>query len=177
MAVTAFEVFFGTPANQRPGADFSNSSGNLSLYYEIRMNKAIGPRVVHELLNADSALSRLRRAAVRHEASAELKALLPPAIAERLTLVRGDERLEVLAENNAVAQLARFHAPTLEKHAGLPVKVRVCPRLNLESTNANTPAPVLPAEGAASLRDAADGIDDERLAGALRRLAERAETE
>lgn len=141
------------------------------------MNKAIGPRVVHELLDADSSLSRLRRAAVRHEASAELKALLPPAIAERLTLVRGDERLEVLAENNAVAQLARFHAPALEKHAGLPVKVRVCPRLNLETGDNARPTPTLPAEGAASLRDAADGIEDERLAGALRRLAERAETE
>lgn len=141
------------------------------------MNKAIGPQVVHELLNADSSLNRLRRAAVRHEASAELKALLPPAIAERLTLVRGDERLEVLAENNAVAQLARFHAPTLEKHAGLLVKVRVCPRLNEETGGNARPAPILPAEGAASLRHAADGIDDERLAGALRRLAERAETE
>jgi hypothetical protein len=177
MAVTACESPSGAPAKRRLGADFSNSSGILSLHYEIRMNKAIGPQVVHELLNADSSLSRLRRAAVRHEASAELKALLPPAIAQRLTLVRGDERLDVLADNNAVAQLARFHAPTLEKHAGLPVKVRVCPRLNLESATGNESAPVLPAEGASSLRDAADGIDDERLAGALRRLAARAETE
>ncbi len=138
------------------------------------MNKAIGPQVVHELLNADSSLSRLRRAAVRHEASAELKALLPPAIAERLTLVRGDERLEVLAENNAVAQLARFHAPTLEKHSGLQAHVRVCPQRHAEPERSQT-APTLPAEGAASLRHAADSVDDTELAAALNRLADRAE--
>lgn len=141
------------------------------------MNKAIGPQVVHELLNADSSLSRLRRAAVHHEADAELKALLPPAIGERLTLVRTDEYLEVLAENNAVAQLARFHAPTLEKHGGLPVRVRVHPRRSDQAGDNTRAAPTLPAVGAASLRDAADGIDDERLAGALRRLAERADKE
>jgi hypothetical protein len=141
------------------------------------MNKAIGPRVVHELLNADSGLSRLRRSAVRHEADPELKALLPPTIAERLTLVRGDGCLDVLADNNAVAQLARFHAPTLEKHGGEPVRVRVHPRREVPGRDSSQSTPTLPAEGAASLRDAAAGIDDERLAGCLRRLAQRAEEE
>lgn len=138
------------------------------------MNKAIGPKAVRELLDADSSLSRLRRAVADHQDTGDLLALLPPAMASRLTLVRGEHQLDVLADNNAVAQLARFHAPTLENYTGLAVRIRVCPQPG-PARESDRPAPTLPAEGADSLRQAADGIKDEELAGALRRLADRAE--
>jgi hypothetical protein len=139
------------------------------------MSKANAPRAVRDLLGSDQALNRLRRQARESGATDELSALLPAAIAERVTLIRTDERLEVLAENNAVAQLVRFHAPVLEQKAGRPVRVRVAPRPGPSATA--TPAPTLPADGAACLRETADAIDDPELAAALRSLASRAADE
>jgi hypothetical protein len=144
----------------------------LRLYYENRMSKANTPRAVRDLLGSEQTLNRLRRRARESGATEELVALLPPAIARRVTLVRTDERLEILAENNAVAQLARFHAPALEEGAGVPARVRVAPQPGPAATKAA--APRLPADGAACLREAADAIEDPDLAAALRSLASRA---
>lgn len=139
------------------------------------MSKAIRPHAIRELLGTSGPLDRLRRAAGRHSRdTGELSALLPTALAQRVTLVREDAELLILAENNAVAQLARFHAPALQQQAGVPVRVRVSPHATAPRRPA-PPPPELPAEAAGCLRQAADGIDDPELAASLRRLAGRAE--
>ena len=40
---------------------------------------------------------------------------LPPALRERVTLIRGSNRWLALVETSATAQLLRFHLPRLEQ--------------------------------------------------------------
>lgn len=139
------------------------------------MSKAIKVQSVSALLRENSLLSGLRRAARQHQGEQqEVHGLLPPALAEKVTLIRDASRLIALAENGAVAQMVRFHAGKLQRETGLEVEVRVRPAGSAPQRPAE-PAPTLPGAAAGCLHQAADAVDDDDLAASLRRLASRAE--
>lgn len=139
------------------------------------MSKAIKAQSVSGLLRDNSLLSALRRAARQHQGGEiDMTGLLPPALADKVRLIRDDARLIALAENGAVAQMVRFHAGKLQRETGLEVEVRVRPAGSAPVSKAE-PAPALPGEAAGCLNQAAEAVQDDDLAESLRRLASRAE--
>jgi hypothetical protein len=138
------------------------------------MSKAIKAQSVSALLRGNSLLSALRQTARRHQGGQqEITGLLPPALADKVRLIRDEARLIALAENGAVAQMVRFHAGNLQRQTGLKVEVRVRPTGSAPRQPV-TPAPILPGEAAGCLNQAADAVADDDLAASLRRLASRA---
>ena len=103
--------------------------------------------------------------------------LLPPALAPRTHLMRDDDTLLLLAENNAVAQLLRFHAPALAAEQGLKdwkVQVSRPPAIEaLGPSESRLTPPALSENAPACLNEAADAVSDPALAESLRRLARR----
>ena len=142
------------------------------------MSKATGPKALSDVLSASSRLGRLLRHARQGPDAAPGKLPeLPPALAGKAELSIADNCLVITVDNNAVAQIVRFHAPRLTRQAGLP-DFRV--RLARQQPVAKKPAasePRLPAGAAPLLQATADQADHPQLAAALRRLAELAEPE
>lgn len=146
------------------------------------MAKAIGPRSIDGLLHASQSLKQLRRRAAEYRAPAAVTArTLPPALAERVHIVREDDRLLLMADNNAVAQLLRFHAPRIAQELQASEwQVRVsrgaAQRPAVAAAPVSTsPARTLPASAADCLREAAQAIQDEGLREALLKLARHAD--
>lgn len=142
------------------------------------MAKAIGPLSISRLLHGSQNLDLLRRRAKEYRAPAPVSCRsLPPALAARVHILQEDGRLLLMAENNAVAQLLRFHAPRIAQELQAQEwQIRVsrdsAPRPPAPAKTEN--APRLPADGARCLRDVAGGISDPDLREALLRLADRA---
>ena len=142
------------------------------------MAKAIGPRSISRLLHGSPDLEALRHRAAEYRAPAPVSCRsVPPALAPRVHILQEDGRLLLMADNNAVAQLLRFHAPRIAKELqASDWQIRVTrdttPRPPVAAAPVRTgAAPVLPASAAACLRDAAAGIEDEGLRESLLRLA------
>src|SRR5690625_4115536 len=88
------------------------------------MAKAIGPRKIQHIVNAHTRLKHFAKAASEaeknHQSSAKpLRLSLPPALKEHAQAFQDEHVLVLVAANNAVAQILRFHAPRLAKQAGL----------------------------------------------------------
>ncbi|MBZ2189669.1 hypothetical protein K8B33_11215 [Alcanivorax sp. JB21] len=141
------------------------------------MAKAIGPKSIDLLLGGDQ-LRPLSRQARDYKGPSRIESSsLPPALASRVTLLREEDTLLLLAENNAVAQLLRFHAPNLAREQGLKdwkVQVsRVALPVTVGPAESLLTPPRLSANAPACLNEAADAITDPDLKAALRRLASR----
>lgn len=140
------------------------------------MSNATGPQSLSRLL-AD--LPTLRRlicdARSRSADSAESEPLdLPPALAAHTRIQLLPDCLLLLASNNSVAQLLRFHGPRLAKAAAVSrFQVRVeAEAFNPAAQRRHTqPAPTLSSDSAAILQQTAEQIEHAPLADALKRLA------
>jgi len=152
------------------------------------MSKPSLPKELQGLLRQNSTLAPLVKAARGHKTAtatsgaAPPRDALPPALRDRVTLVEEDNRWLAMVETSATAQLLRFHLPRLERGLapGKSIKIlvtgrRAAPAATAEKLRANE-RPPLDAGSAAHIRQAADCVDDEELARALRRLAGRAES-
>ena len=147
------------------------------------MSKKTLPNELQGLIRGTPGLARLARAARTHgTAPAEdPRDCLPPALRDRVRLVEDEHRWLVLVETSATAQLLRFHLPRLQRALppGNDLKIVVTGKREVgapasKSAQADT-GPVLDANSAEHLRQAADYIEDADLAAALRRLAGRAD--
>jgi|SRR5699024_3129775 len=146
------------------------------------MAKAIGPRKVTSILNNNHRLKTLVSAAtaVDNHTPDQLKPLrlsLPPALTDHVQALQDGHVLVLVAANNTVAQVLRFHAPRLVKQAGLNewyVKVARIANTPIAQKNAG-PGATLSAKAAASLTNTAKSIQHPGLQEALLRLASRAE--
>ena len=151
------------------------------------MSKPSLPKELQGLLRQNSALAPLAKAARGHKAAAPKgpaappQDCLPPALRDRVTLVEEENRWLAMVETSATAQLLRFHLPRLERSLapGKSIKIlvtgrRAAPAATADKLRANEPP--LDAGSAAHIRQAADCVDDDELAKALRRLAGRAES-
>ncbi len=157
------------------------------------MSKRRLPKELQGLLRKNATLAPLAKAA-RGRSSAVSSATgpgsptpppedcLPPALRDRVTLVEEENRWLAMVETGATAQLLRFHLPRLERSLapGKSIKIlvtgrRAAPAATAEKLRANE-RPPLDAGSAAHIRQAADCVDDDELARALRRLAGRAES-
>lgn len=147
------------------------------------MSNATGPQSLSRLLADTPAFRRLiceaRNRAAPTNGSTGLPAdlPLPPALAEHTRIQLDGNRLLLSARNNSVAQMLRFHGPRLAKAAGVAdFQVRVTPELFGAGVQAGRRAaapagPTLSGEAARALAQAAEGIEHEPLAKALKRLA------
>ncbi|MBQ0754928.1 MAG: hypothetical protein KBT87_11845 [Gammaproteobacteria bacterium] len=140
------------------------------------MSNATGPQSLSRLLADTPAIQRLicdARSRAKQE-SAPPALDLPPALAAHTEIQVLPDKLILLASNNSVAQLLRFHGPRLARQAGL-VDFQVRVQAQIFSANPNKqPEPQgasMPAEAAAPLNDAASAVDHAPLSDALRRLA------
>ncbi|MEY1662610.1 hypothetical protein [Isoalcanivorax beigongshangi] len=142
------------------------------------MSKAIGPASISLFFSRHQNLRQIKDRAHRFDEPAATPVLsLPPALSARTHALIEDGVLLLLAENNAVAQMLRFHAPRLAREQGAQEwKVRVArietPR-PLPAAEA-TVERVLSADAASMLSATADAVSDPDLSAALRRLASRA---
>lgn len=141
------------------------------------MSNATGPQSLSRLLADTPAVRRLicdarNRATAKSDAAPTLE--LPPALSAHTEIHVLPDRLILLARNNSVAQLLRFHGPRLARAAGLvDFQVRVQAKLFHPEApnNAVSARPSLPTEAASPLNQAADAVDHPPLSNALRRLA------
>lgn len=138
------------------------------------MSNATGPQSLSRLLGDAPALRRLICDA-RNKAQAGQQAVLtlPPALSEHSQIQILPDRVLLLARNNSVAQLLRFHGPRLAKAAGVPeFQVRVQPDAFGDAPRRASPhEPVLSPDVAPILEGLATGVDHAPLSTALRRLA------
>ncbi|MEC8880174.1 hypothetical protein [Alloalcanivorax venustensis] len=152
------------------------------------MSKPSLPKELQGLLRQNSTLAPLAKAARGRKAAAPKgpaappQDCLPPALRDRVTLVEEENRWLAMVETSATAQLLRFHLPRLERSLapGKSIKIlvtgrRAAPAATADKLRANE-RPPLDAGSAAHIRQAADCVEDEELARALRRLAGRAES-
>ncbi|HLR16698.1 MAG TPA: hypothetical protein VK099_02390 [Alcanivoracaceae bacterium] len=146
------------------------------------MTKAIGPRNISSLLGSVKTLKTLAKAAAAvdtHEPE-QLKPLrlsFPPALAEHAQALQDGHVLVLIAANNTVAQVLRFHAPRLMKQAGLNEWYVKVARISSQpiTQKSQRPGATLTSEAADTLRETAKNIDHEGLQQAMLRLASRAE--
>ncbi len=155
------------------------------------MSKPSLPKELQGLLRQNTTLAPLAKAARGRAGGAPESAgarrspsedCLPPGLRDRVTLVEEDNRWLAMVETSATAQLLRFHLPRLERSLapGKSIKIlvtgrRAAPAATADKLRANE-RPPLDAGSAAHIRQAAECVDDEELAKALRRLAGRAES-
>lgn len=145
------------------------------------MAKAIGPRKIQHIVNAHTRLKHFAKAASEaeknHQSSAKpLRLSLPPALKEHAQAFQDEHVLVLVAANNAVAQILRFHAPRLAKQAGLNewyVKVARI-EISAQRTSTQLPQATLCEASAQVLRDTAATIQHPGLQAALLRLASNA---
>jgi len=157
------------------------------------MSKRRLPKELQGLLRQNATLAPLAKAARGRSSTVSGAAgsgmptappedCLPPALRDRVTLVEEDNRWLAMVETSATAQLLRFHLPRLERSLapGKSIKIlvtgrRAAPAATADKLRANE-RPPLDAGSAAHIRQAADCVEDDELARALRRLAGRAES-
>ena len=155
------------------------------------MSNATGPQSLSRLLADVPAIRRLicdarSKAASQATPQIEESAVqtsnpafdLPPAVAAHTQIQQLPDRLILIASNNSVAQLLRFHAPRLAKAAGVAdFQVRVQPELFSGGIKKapSKPISIMPQGAVEPLEQAANAIDHEPLSDALRRLANLAE--
>lgn len=146
------------------------------------MAKAIGPRNVSSILTSTRKLKTLVSAAsaVDNHTAEPLKPLrlsLPPALAEHVQALQDGHVLVLVAANNTVAQVLRFHAPRLVKQAGLNEWYVKVARISTQpmAQKSNAPGATLSSEAAQALKNTAKNISHSGLQEALLRLASRAE--
>ncbi|HEX5676767.1 MAG TPA: hypothetical protein VFX91_02240 [Alcanivorax sp.] len=148
------------------------------------MSKPSLPKELQGLLRQNTTLAPLAKAArgASERPGAPPEDCLPPALRDRVTLVEEEGRWLAMVETSATAQLLRFHLPRLERSLapGKSIKIlvtgrRAAPAATAEKLRANE-RPPLDAGSAAHIRQAADCVEDEALARALRRLAGRADS-
>ena len=141
------------------------------------MSNATLPTSLATLLAALPELARAHAAPAEPGAGA-VSASLPPAVAGRCRVERDGDRLVLLAETSAIAQIVRFHGPRLVRELGasdFTVRVQT---LKAPPARASTlPPPSLSPEAARVLQDAARHCDHAPLAAALERLASLAGSE
>lgn len=104
------------------------------------------------------------------------KAQLPEALRDQVALRIKDDKLILYAENNAVAQMLRYHAPTLARHTGYAKwRILVAPRIKAQpAATQRLPIqdrPLFSRESARLMRDAARLFEDDRLRQALLDIA------
>src|SRR5699024_511347 len=142
------------------------------------MAKAIGPRRVHHIVNTHNTLKYVAQAATEaennHQSSAKpIHLALPPALKTHTQAFQDEHVLVLVAANNAVAQILRFHAPRLAKQAGLNERYVKVARIDIGPQgrpNKLPQAPLCPAS-AQVLRHTAATIPHPGLQAALLRLA------
>lgn len=153
------------------------------------MSKTTSPKAFKALLSGNRILAELAKQA-RKQPSAEAqdpRDCLPPALRERVTLVRDQHRWLALVETSATAQLLRFHLPKLQQALpGEQVKIVVggkrqpLPKGHTttdSASNFQTRGPVLSRESAKYIQALADEIDDDALKASLLRLASRGDSD
>ena len=140
------------------------------------MSNATGPQSLSRLLGDIPALQRLvcdaRNRTTPPNQAPELD--LPPALAAHTRIQLLPDCLLLLASNNSVAQLLRFHGPRLAKAAAVSrFQVKVQPKAIAAGgqTAKQDAGPSLSAEAAAILADTANQLEPGPLADALKRLA------
>lgn len=145
------------------------------------MAKAIGPRRAHFILDNHRTFQHILRANTQApETSAEsakpIRLTLPPALKEHTQTLQDGHVLVLIASNNAVAQILRFHAPRLAKQAGLNEWYVKVSRFDLRSqqTEKALPQATLCAKSAQALRTTAAQVKHKGLQEALLRLASNA---
>lgn len=145
------------------------------------MAKAIGPRRIQHIVKTHNALKHFIDAASEaqnsHQSTAKpLRLNLPAALKEHTQAFQDEHVLVLVAANNAVAQILRFHAPRLAKQTGLNEWYVKVARLDtgVETTRTNLPQATLCTESAQVLRETAASIDHPGLQAALLRLASNA---
>ena len=150
------------------------------------MSKTTSPKALLSLLSGNATLSALMREARKSPSQAEQNPLdcLPPALRERVTLIRDQQRWLALVETSATAQLLRFHLPRLQQALpGEQVKIVVGgkrqPGLSAHTYagKARANIPRLSQESARHIQALADTIEDDGLKASLERLANRGESE
>lgn len=145
------------------------------------MAKAIGPRKIQHIVDAHSTLKHFAQTASdaenNHQSSTKpLRLTLPPALKEHTQAFQDEHVLVLVAANNAVAQILRFHAPRLAKQAGLNEWYVKVARINVgqQDNQHQLPQATLCAASAKVLRDTAATIQHPGLQAALLRLASNA---
>ena len=157
------------------------------------MSKTTSPKAFKALLSGNRILAELAKQARKSPSATEQdpRDCLPPALRERVTLVRDQHRWLALVETSATAQLLRFHLPRLQQALpGEQVKIVVGGKRQPLSagaagqhTSANSQSnyrangPTLSKESAGHIQALADDIDDDALKASLLRLASRWESD
>jgi len=142
------------------------------------MSNATGPKALSDVLSASSRLGTLLRHA-RQRPAVGRPALpkLPPALAGKVTMTIADNCLVLTVDNNAVAQIVRFHARRLARQAGMADFRISLARSQPGNRQPKEPAgPAMPPGAAPLLRATAEQADHPRLEAALERLARLAES-
>ena len=153
------------------------------------MSKTTSPKAFKALLSGNRILAELAKQARKSPAAEEQdpRDCLPPALRERVTLIRDQHRWLALVETSATAQLLRFHLPRLQQALpGEQVKIVVGGKRKPLSAGQATPnnqsnyqakGPTLSKESAGYIQALADDIEDDALKASLLRLASRWESE
>lgn len=143
------------------------------------MSNATGPKPLSDVLGASSRLgSLLRHARQRPAPGQPALPKLPPALAGKVTMTLADNCLVLTVENNAVAQIVRFHGRRLARQAGMAdFRIRLQRQQPGRRQMPEPSRPPMPAAAAPLLRATAAQADHPRLAAALERLAALAESE
>ncbi len=140
------------------------------------MSNATGPQSLSRLLDDLPTLRRLICDARSRSADSDqaMPLDLPPALAAHTRIQLLPDCLLLLASNNSVAQMLRFHGPRLAKAAAVArFQVRVEPQAFSQPARPR-PAeagPEMSAASAAILADTAAHLEPGPLADALKRLA------
>lgn len=144
------------------------------------MSKANTPQGIQSYVGQRSQLAWVLDEARRREGrQQQLRAQLPPALRERVTISIDADCLLLTAPNNAVAQMLHFQGRKLLGVSGCDrLKVRIeTLKSGFEQFPTDSDRPTaISADTARLLRATADDIDDAPLAASLRNLAAHADT-
>lgn len=153
------------------------------------MSKTTSPKAFKTLLSGNRILAQLAREARKQPEpeATDPRDCLPPALRERVTLIRDQHRWLALVETSATAQLLRFHLPKLQQALpGEQVKIVVGGKRqplptgqqgSSQQSNYQAKGPTLSKESAGYIQALADDIEDDALKASLLRLASRWESD
>ena len=153
------------------------------------MSKTTSPKAFRALLSGNRILAELAKQARKSPSAGEQdpRDCLPPALRERVTLVRDQHRWLAMVETSATAQLLRFHLPRLQQALpGEQVKIVVGGKRqplaagqqpSSKQSNYQAKGPTLSKESAGHIQALADDIGDDALKASLLRLASRWESD
>lgn len=148
------------------------------------MSQKKGPRLLNDIFKNEDALHSYARAAkaqqqhIEEDGAKPIRLNLPPALKQHTKALQDGHVLILVAANNTVAQVLRFHAPRLAQQAGLNEWFVKVARVEVQS-QAQKKVPghqaSLSKSSADVLRATAAEIDHKGLQQALLRLASRAQ--